>query len=328
MNLQVRKKKMNKNRYYDNSRLSSHRECPRKDYYRNERDWVPERIGLPLVFGGAWHAAMDIVWPMCQRNETDEMIGALAYDAWCKHWTDEDLPIDLTPEQAEQWNPRIPSTAMEMLYEYIRARRNFIRDIEIIQIEKPFAVPIDPNDSTLFYIGRIDKVIRWQGKVWGVEHKTSSAYKKDGYFRSDFVDSFSPNSQIDGYMHALRMEYGDEAKGILVDAALVHKTVHEGFMFIPVERQTDMLQQWLFETMYEVQLVERNIDARWNGPTTDILSAFPKHTGSCHNWGGCPYLDLCKGMKNPEQETTPLGFKEEHWEPFDVLNIEKLGLER
>ncbi len=334
--------------FYDNTRISAYSMCPRRFYFRHERDWVPTGTALPLVFGLSWHNAMDSVWEQIsngsQRPNSD--IAKQAMTAFLKCWSEEngqpDLEafVDMSPEDAKKFRGRTPWTAYEMLAAYVDERKSFIIGCEeVISIEQPFAVPLSPSDDSFFYVGRIDKVVRKDRKVLGIEHKTTSLYKKDGPFRTDFVDSFSPNRQIDGYLHALHVLHGKDAKAIWVDAALVHKDHHDQFRFLPVERQYAQLDGWLWETGVYIQHIETEKDnlAIYKEDVTDgkqhlpYLNAFPKNTSACTLYGNCPYMDLCKSSANPEQtwpDKVPEGFKVEHWEPFDELHISTLGLKK
>jgi len=54
---------------------------------------------------------------------------------------------------------------------------------------------------------------------------------------------------------------------------------------------------------------------------------FPKNTGSCNMYAGCTYRDLCKFNARPNDILgNHAGFKVEHWEPFDILKVDQLGL--
>ncbi len=318
------------NRYYDNTRIKDHRFCERYFYFRHERHWTGLGIKLPLIFGLAWHDAMDIVWKLCGRdNLTNEQIAYGAHEKFLGTWNRE-IPEDFLVPEREMRNPE---TALEMIINYINERRTFIQNVEVLQIEMPFAVPLDPNDPDLFYIGRIDKVVRHNNQILGIEHKTTSAYKKDGGFRDHFILSFTPESQVDGYIHAIHMTFPNEnIMGMYIDGALVHLKMHHHFVYIPVDRDVASLSAWQWETMLEIERIEENRDKLENyNSQLGYLRAFPKDTSNCSSYFGkpCPYINICKGFDDPHRiEEVPRGFKEEKWEPFDILGLERLGLEK
>ena len=325
-------------RYYDNTRLSTHEICPRKFYLRHRRHLRPATLQIPLVFGLSWHAGMDVIWPGAQSDLTDSELADAALFAFNNKWQECGLPhvTDMTPEQVDEVGFRNHGTALDMFYGYVEQRRDFIRKLEVDYVELPFAVPLNPDDASLFYIGRMDKLVTWEGHKWPVEHKTTSEYKKDGGFRASFLEAFSPNSQIDGYDHGNHMLHGSKAKGVLVDGALVHKSVHDKFCFIPVERDILMLEAWLWETNEKVKRIEADDAALYllrddadGGIRDNVLKAFPKRTTSCHIYSGCEYRNICKMVTNPENvpDDQFKGYIIDPWEPFDLLGLASIGME-
>ena len=324
-------------RYYDNTRLSTHEICPRKFYFRHRRHLRPATLQAPLVFGSAWHSGMDVIWPGAKSDLSDTELAEAALFAFNKEWVNRGLPhvSDMTPEQLDEVGFRNAGVALDMFYSYVDQRRDFIRKLEVDYVELPFAVPLDPDDETLFYIGKMDKLVTWEGAKWCIEHKTTSEYKKDGGFRASFLEAFSPNSQIDGYDHGNHMLHSNQAKGVLVDGALVHKSVHDKFCFIPVERDILMLEAWLWEANEKVKRIEADDIAlekvRKDGGAANenILRAFPKRTTSCHIYNGCEYRGVCKMVTNPENVADDQfkGFIVDPWEPFDLLGLAKIGMD-
>ena len=320
-------------KYYDNTRLSDHMTCNRKFYLRHIRDWVPETSSKDLAFGEAWHKAMDVVWGHIELPDDKLTLGASM--AFNKIWEKRGFPLleDMTDEDYVRLGTKHPGIAYSMLSEYIYQRRDFIESGEVLTIEQPFAVPIDPNDPNLFYVGRLDKIFKKGGNIYGIEHKTTGLYKanSDIPFRQSYIESFTPNSQVDGYIHSGRMLYGEGFKGILVDAALCHKKIHDGFHFIPVERQIEHLDAWLWETHYKIEQLEsdhRDLEVtRKTIQEVPYMAAFPKNTNACSHYNGCVYQNICRFTANPELEVEPpRGFKEEHWEPYDELKLDTIGL--
>ena len=312
---------------YDNTRLSDYKRCPRFFYYRHVRDWSPDGKRAPLVFGGAWHSAMEVVWagmtpPAIMPSK--ETLARAAYAAFVKYWVEEGMPPpdEIDYETEKEYSPRTPAQGLEMIVAYIDYRCRNRDDFELLAVERPFAVPLDDKDPTLFYVGKIDKIVKRRGKILGIEHKTTTAYKKDKHtpFRGTFIDSFSPNAQVDGYLYAMHLMFPDRVGGVWVDAALVHKN-EEGFMFIPVERQLQHLDSWLWETRNWIARIEEDKDRAAISKASDTyMTAFPKNTNSCWDFNSaCPYLGLCKAWPNPRDRPIPAGYTAKHWDPLDHL---------
>jgi hypothetical protein len=316
-------------RLYDNTRLSDYKRCPRFFFYRHVMDWVStgERR-VPLVFGSAWHTAMDRLWAGVNSRHSRETVIDSAYGAFIVTWIKEGMPppseIDLSLSQ--ELLPRTPGRALEMLENYYDKRQQFILSATILDIERPFAVPLSPSDPTLFYVGRIDKVLAPDKKsVRGIEHKTTTAMRlntrKEQTISGMFKESFSPNSQVDGYLYALDLLYPDMRTDVYVDAVLVHK-LGEDAAFIPQERQPNQLDMWLWETHYWIDRIEED-KARLNAnDQSPYMNAFAKNTNSCFDFNtSCEYLDLCRSRPNPLtwQGEPPQGYKEQHWDPLDHI---------
>lgn len=315
-------------RLYDNTRLSAFRKCPRYYYYRHVRHWEVIETKIALSFGKAWHAAMEYIWPAIIRGEDRRDIMKMAFIEWTKAWTEDGHPAKLNMQQETEYAPRTPSTALEMLVDYIDTRYRRISELEIISVEKPFVVPLDPEDDSLFYIGKIDKVVREKGRtkdIRGIEHKTTTAYKKDGKFKSSFLESFSPNSQVDGYLHVLHMTYPGRVAGIWVDGALVHRN-ETGFVFIPIEKQKQVTDMWLWNTRYWIDQIEANTAHLKNlSPSDPYMAAFPQRTESCFDFNtSCEHINTCRSWPNPMGKDVPSGFRVHKWDPLEFVDASDL----
>ena len=325
-----------RDRYYDNTRISTAKRCFRKYFFRHVVDWEGTSFQKHLAFGSAWHEGMDEVWTILAKNPkapTKDVV-QVAYTSWVECWIKNGgtHPDEMGPDDMADLAPQNPMVALEMLYNYVDCRRDFFaKDFELLDVEKAFAVPLDPEDDSLFYVGRMDKVFAKKGLIYVGEHKTTSQYSRDFIFRSTFIDGFSPNSQVDGYLHAIHMLYGEKATAVWVDAALVHKKIHDKFKFIPIERQEAQLDSWLYDTHWWIGAIEDNWhrldDLQESGDNTPYMSAFPKNTEACQDFAkNCPYLGVCKMVPNPLNTDVPAGFKKERWSPFDRLGLDEIGL--
>ncbi len=298
------------NRFYDNSTLDTMRVCPRKFYFRHVRKWDLDAMRPALTFGTCWHASMDFLWANPSASWQQ------AFDVFMKEWNNSDL------RDSESFDlfPRSPGRAAEMLQLYVERYANWLQhNIELVAVEKAFIVPLSEETQSLFYVGKWDKLYK-EGRFYHIsDHKTSSS------FASTWLNSWSPNGQVDGYLYAGHMEYGDDFKSVMIDGALVQKTKLD-FIRIPVERQIDQLSQWKWEVTdlidqiwyYEATL----LDLRKSGKaeSDDFLRTYPKCTTSCNSYyGACPYLNLCKFISNPERcQDVPDGYVVSDWKPFNI----------
>src|SRR5580765_8123250 len=253
---------MAKLRLYDSTRLDAAKKCMRYYYMRHEKHLKSEGTGPALVFGSAWGSALDVIWrrhkDLYEEKELRADVVEEAYTAWITKWTAEGFkhPDAMTIDDIDDLGARTPTNALEMLGHYINARENLFTDpsFELLTIEEPFIVPLDPNDPTLFYVGRMDKVFRYRNQVLGLDHKTTtdssgSIKSKSVTFSGTWIDSWGKNSQLDGYSFVGHQQYGASFGGIWIDGALVHKTVHDAFKLIPIDKQLPQLDKWLWNTI-------------------------------------------------------------------------------
>lgn len=312
--------------YIDNSMLQDYRKCHRYYYLRHERDWTSAEERRPLIFGAAWHAAMAVIWQGFGKLSEDKLL-ALAYQAFMDTWVEEGGPREMTLQVIEKWEPRTPMVAQEMLINYVRDRASILEKMKVLSVEQPFAVPVFADRSDIWLIGRKDVRAIIGGQRRLVEHKTTTAYKKDGGFKSDFLDSFSPNSQLETYLFSESVGEKNPCQEIWVDAALVHKQVHDKFKFIPVSYATEAMDAWLWETRDWVTRIlseYERLDAGTGAATH--MTAFPRNDWACQGkYGACQFLPICRSIPNPSKlKAPPEGFVVDHWEPFDVLHLDKI----
>lgn len=315
-------------RYYDNTRISTYKECARRYFIRHTLHWTPasKGIALALTFGSAWHDALDVVYGYYKKLSPRDLLHAssLVFD---KTWSEAGLPVQLSIDQQADYAPRTPMIAKEMLGNYISSRWSMLNQMQVVAIEQPFAVPL-PNLDDTWYVGRLDKVVDHETsrtiQRLVIEHKTTTAYATQGNFRPEFIDSWAASSQVKGYQFGGNLFYGN-CNGVWVDAALVHRKVHDAFKFIPQSHNIVLLQEWIFTTEAWVKEIIREED-KFRSLGYLESGDFKKNEESCFGkYGPCAFLDICRTVADPSKlEEPPMGYEVSKWEPFDVLGLEKL----
>ena len=300
---------------YDNSMLSAYKSCPRQYYLRYGKHWRSEGTAAPLVFGLSWHAGQDVIWQFAKKVGNPSELARLAMAKFLETWEEEGFPATMGLEEIERLAPRTPSIAHEMYENYIEQRWKMLMDAEVLAVEQPFAVPM-PGHEGIFYVGRLDKVVSYNGQLLVLEHKTTTEYKIDGGFRPTYVESWYTDSQVKGYQFGGGL-YFEGLSQVWVDAALVHKKMHHFFRFIPVAHQVNIIEEWIKDTNNWVHRVEGDWKAGY----------FPRNEGSCiGKYGPCTFLNICRSTPdNALPEEAPAGYMHEEWQPFDVLKLEKLA---
>ena len=293
------------------SQLNTWNTCKRKYYFSYLQGWSPDGSSPALAFGSAWGSAMDTVWSIMAggTDSYDFEIIKAALNAWETTWVESGMtPTDEMPiHELEDLGARTRVTATRMLVDYIEERRSFLSKIRLVAVEDPFFVPISTEDEDTFYVGLMDKVYEdmRNGKIYAVDHKTTSAYARHGGFRFSFLDSFSPNAQMDGYLYALHHKYGANTGHLMIDAALVHKTA-SAFRFIPVYHSKDQLEAWLYETRRNISSIKEEQLLHEN--SNEPLATYPRNTASCHTYNGCIFRDVCSSVSRFWNASLPENF--------------------
>ena len=311
-------------RCFDNTKLSGYKNCPRYHFIRQVLGWKRSSMeGAPaLVFGGAWHNGQDAIWEHAKKLNPQEL-AQLAQLKFLEKWEEEGFNPDMGMEELEHLGARTPMVAFEMYGHYIDARWKMLQGCEVLAIEQPFAVPL-PGLTDFWYVGRLDKVIEWNGQRLVLEHKTTTAYATVGNFRTEYVDSWYSDSQEKGYQFGAGLYFG-QMDGVWVDAALVHKKVHNAFKLIPVAHSEPLLVEWIYDAVEWTKRVAAEEDAfKECGHLKPGL--FPKNEGSCFGkYGACAFIDLCRTVADPSRlDGPPDGFEVSPWDPFDVLKLDKI----
>ena len=329
---------------YDNSKLSDFDACRRYFYLRHIKGWTTKTFKPELSFGTCWHSAMDVVWPGVCRLTKDEKpkrhdtglareIHSEAMKAFLLQWQEEQGPSDI--ENLADIAPRTPSVAEDMLWEYINERWTELSGYQLLQTERAFLIPLDFENEhpKYWYSGRIDKIIRHNGLIKIIDHKTTMAYAKEGYFRNYFTDQFFVSSQFDGYSYAGYLIYPGEYNGdVWADCALVHKTVHHGFKTIRANRPLVALDGWRWETIdkiNDVRLNQHASETQHEEANADYQYSFRKNTGNCFKYmRACTFFDICQGLANPlAEQAPPPGFVKEFWNPLDEDDMKQLKID-
>lgn len=325
-----------KHEFYDNTKLAADKKCSRKYYYRHVRMWRTEGLAPPLVFGLSWHSAMDVVWPRFKDVPDARDLAAEAMMAFMETWAAEGAPTEMSLEVFEKWNPRVPAVGHEMLLHYIQQRGPTIGKAKLLSVEAPFVVPLfdtQDKDTHIWYAGRKDKkILTHQGQRIVVEHKSTTDYKKDGGFKANYIEGYYMSSQVMGYLYSDNILSGGKTDYVWVDAALVHKNVHDAFRFIPVQHKYGMLDQWLWDTRNRVEKIRtqtkilHDLRAAGENKKGRFMPVFARNEESCIDvYGKCPYFNVCTQFPNPEQlEEPPPGMIVEEWNPVDKLGLDRL----
>lgn len=293
----------------DSSKLNCYMECPRKFFYEYMLGWRSERPNNHLVFGTAWHEAMEYLL----LNDYSHNSILAAFAAFEKNYRQ----TLSDPENDEVFWPKTPDRAFECLAEYATRYHDDLSKFEVLFTEIAFTVQMD---ETRFLYGRMDSVLRRKADnlICSLEHKTGSSLKR-------WAEQFHMCMQGGTYSHALMCLYGFDRVGpIIFNGSIFKKTkgtrgaTKFDFHREPVKKSKAQMQVWHTNTLYWMDQLEREYQLlEQSSANDDVMIAFPLNTTNCTKWFGCQNKDFCNSWKNPLAKCfqPPLGMIEDHWDP-------------
>lgn len=283
----------------DSSKLQTYMRCPRRYFYRYILGWAPDGDNFHLVFGRAWHKAMEVL--LTDRPPTErtyERAFAAFYEVYRE-----------VVEKDGDYGGKTAEAAAEAIVQY--GREHAHDEFDVLLIEASGQVPLTMD---LWMHFRLDAVLKDERGIYVLEHKTT------GRNTRQWRDQWPLSTQVGLYTHVLYSLYDpDEVYGVIINGAVFKKTGIE-FIRLPVRQTPKTMNVWWTHTRRWIDMLLHDMERLEQASVDDqVLKAFPMCTTSCTDFYGCPYADLCMAWPNPLREAAepPLGFHVEWWDPRD-----------
>lgn len=268
---------------FDYTSMSTYMTCRRKYDFRINRGIVGKKPPVAADFGKCIHSALDL-WYVNK---------------------DVDAAIELfkkTYVETEGEDKRTHKMGEWILKNYHTTYQD--QPFKLLQTEKEFCIPLG-NGNNL--IGRIDKIIEWDGVTWVMDHKTTSM------LGPQYMKMHTPNLQFTGYTWAAhRMGYTN-CQGVLVDAILVAKGLLDTSsraklsplardFAVRGEGDLDEYVDHVTALQQEIRLAEES--KVW----------LPNYDACCY-YGECPYRKICMEPTELRERVIAMDYQVEHWDP-------------
>lgn len=310
--------------FIDNSSLEKFTTCPRSaEYYIcAKRESAEERTAL--IFGKIAHKCLEVFYRNTEKPRDvvkAEMhaVAAMEYAAW-QPPEDDFRNYGMMTNLIEDYSDAYP----------LEEGENVFLPSGLPAIELPFAVPlgeVEVNAELLVrdgktgivakrqvgvvkvvWTGRIDRMYRSQGRLYLMDHKTTSM------MGPSFFKEFELSSQVYGYVWAASKLLTESVYGFTVNAIAVRRPTKTGkslqFERAIVPLSQPLLTEWVDDTL---QIISNFLDM-------GIVGRFPKHTKWCvGKYGECPYRSICS--LPPEHRELMLNsgiYKPVDWSPLNA----------
>lgn len=288
----------------DSTKLQCYQACPRQYFFEYVLGWRADRQSNHLVFGQAWHSALEHIYKNGMKPES-------IYDGF-----QEFLKVyrQEFPDNTDEWfGGKSPAAALQGLIEYANQNVEDVYRYKVLATEVSDNLPITEQDSIVV---KLDAVLQNvdTGRITIMEHKTGSAA---GQW---WARQWHLSLQVGAYIAACNHFYEVEDTPCIVDGTFFLKTKRT-FQRELVMRSQESLLNWANTVLSLINRIERDFEilADEDGESCRTQKSFPQNPGACSNYGGCQFHDLCTCVANPVEAAAngrmPGGFKEYWWEP-------------
>lgn len=289
----------------DSSKIQEYMGCPRKYFYRYMLGWETQGRNIHLIFGEAWHRAIEV---LMRKGYTGEAIkeGMMKFEEYYRRYYEEYEDENNRPKNVEH--------ALEALIEYCVQYQD-IDKFEVLYTEVHGTIPLD--DKRMI-VGRIDSICKDERGYFSLEHKTGS------YKTSTWAEQWTLKTQIGTYNHAMMCMFPpEEVYGVIINGVFFYKTKTE-FLRAPIRKLKSSMQIWLDNTLYYYKQIEKDMALMLEEENyemdSETMKSFPMNPESCTKWNRiCRYSDFCNTWSNPLQrcDEMPLDFEKVWWNPAE-----------
>lgn len=296
----------------DSSKLTTYMSCPRKFFYRYILGWRPDWPNNHLIFGSAWHLAME---HLLVNNYTDASI--IEAQILFGEFYREHFPVNTD----ELYEPKTVANAFASIDAYAYKFKPEAREYSVLYTELAGLVLVSPERTMTF---KCDAILRnnHTGDIFGLDHKTSQRQY------SNWGDHWTLSTQMLTYLHALHCLYPDsDTLKMLVRCSFfygVQKRTDQyrptEFADHPISKSLPQMQAWLTNVNTYIDQLNTDMECLQQETTDDsVMQAFPMRTTSCFDYGRqCEFFDFCNAWPQPltRCDQVPIGFNVEWWDPM------------
>lgn len=252
---------------------------------------VANRNETALVFGSAYHEALAHHYAF-PGTPVEELV-AIALKYWDANPTEED-----SKRNRQSLESLVRAYIQEQLFG-IDFKPLLVEEKPVV--EKGFETTLATSDGyELRWKGKIDLIAKVNGKLWVVDHKTTSIMGEK------FADDKYRSNQMLGYTFLARQVLGLRVEGVIINAAAFRKGGFEFQRFtLPISEHA--VYEWAEEVAHKLDYLRKlllslhdhvEINGRYGNSEVEKQLPFVSTTRNLcvTKYGKCRFFDVCQAF--------------------------------
>lgn len=322
--------------FLDNTALEILQTCPRSFQHNRLDSRIIRGEKHALNFGTAMHKALEWRYKNCKNNpptgdDTNSMV-AIMEQMFIDHpMPDEDdhRNLNFGIELLQRYNTKYHLEPFNILVDKEDKPMVELSFALPLFVHKNYSNAAQVIEIPVYFTGRIDLPISWDGGLYIMDHKTDSMF----FGASTFINEQKASNQYRGYCWAFEQLTGRTVDGYVVNGIRTksppktkpkYGTIDTWWDESFVRDQTHLAlypgwqDKWRNDAIALIEMMF------WLYQRGD-LSMFGKFTRACSRFGGCQYRDVClapteeKGLEILQSSV----YKNNDWSPLEKTKTTK-----
>lgn len=279
------------------------KECPRLYQLSIIEGWQSKKKNIHLEFGILMHSARELYYRRRANGQDHEVSVREALNFVLEYTWDFELDRPLAIFAEDSYKNRF--TAARTIVWYLDQWEHDPLETIILANGRPavevsfkYELGVEACTGEQFvHCGHIDRLVRFQDKLWGSDLKTSK-----NELNAYFFASFTPDNQLSGYSFAGKVILEEPTAGIIVDGA----QVGVGFSRFArglVLRSQAQLDEWFEGFKVMLRAAEGYAKANF----------WPMNEKACY---GCSFCDICSRSPQVREKWLQADFTKRTWDPL------------
>lgn len=256
--------------------MADFNKCPRWFFIRHVRGLRPKGESAALQFGSALHNGL-AVW--YKTKEKDAALDAVEQSSYIE------IP-------GEYRTKGLVAITLHEYWEQYGEDKNW----DIVLNESAFDLT---DDEGFRWGGRLDLGVRWNKRIWIVDHKSTSMGGPSWW------NEFETAPQMAGYSWAGGKLHGERIAGVIINRIVVRRSGTSEF-----DRRPFRWEPWKLEEWRDARIRDYNKLAECF-ETGDFP---PNHYSCITRYGKCPAHGVCTAPPKARETILDFDFVEDRWD--------------